>query len=92
MTDAAPHRNGNGRIDWKTVALFLAGIVVSMVSFYVVEFRRTLTRDEAIQLVDQMRPGPPWVQDRTNVLQRLDEDRRLLRELMREMATKCGPR
>ena len=71
--------NGNGI--WKSLALFLAGIVLTMVSFYVAEFRRTLTRDEAIQLIDQMRPGPPWVQDRSNVMQRLSEDRARISDL-----------
>lgn len=79
MTDILPHRNGNGA--WKSIALFLAGVVVSMVAFYVVEFHRTITRDEAVQLIEQVRPGPPWVQDRTNVLQRLDEDRGRIVEL-----------
>lgn len=81
----------NGRIDWRAVALFLAGVVISMTAFYAIEFRRTLTRDEAIQLVEQMRPGPPWVQDRTHVMQRLEADQRMIAELLREMATKCKP-
>lgn len=71
--DRAVTGNGNGH--WKAAAMFLAGLVVAMASFYVAEFRRTLTRDEAVQLIEQMRPSPPWVQDRANVLQRLDDYR-----------------
>lgn len=71
--------NGNGF--WKATTMFLAGLVLAMTSFYVAEFRRTLTRDEAVQLIEQMRPGPPWVQDRTNILQRVDENRDRIKEL-----------
>lgn len=70
---------------WRPIALFLAGLVVSMASFYVVEFHRTLTRDEAIQLIEQMRPGPPWAQERTYILKRLEDDRITIIELRREI-------
>ena len=76
-------KNGGDVELWRGTALFLGGIVLSMTAFYVAEFRHTVTRDEAQQIVDQMRPGPPWVQDRTNVLQRLDADRAMILELMR---------
>ena len=68
--------------------MFLAGLVLAMVSFYIAEFRRTITREDAVQIVDQMRPGPPWVQDRTYVMQRLSDDQRTINELRRELASR----
>ena len=70
--------NGETRVDWKNLALFLAGVQITMTAFYVVEFRRTINRDEAVQLIEQMRPGPPWVQDRGYVLKALDEQHKAI--------------
>ncbi len=62
----------------RPVATFLAGVVLTMIAFYVAEFRRTITRDEAAQLIQDMRPGPPWVQDRTFVMGSLEQHRRAI--------------
>ena len=71
--------NGNGTA-WKPLATFLAGMVLAMVSFYIAEFRKTITREDAAQLIQDMRPGPPWVQDRSYVMQSLDQNRRAINE------------
>lgn len=55
--------------------MFLAGLVLAMVSFYVAEFRRTITREEAAQLIQDLRPAPPWAQDRAFVLGSLEQHR-----------------
>ncbi len=64
----------------RQLATFLAGIVLTMIAFYVAEFRRTITRDEAAQLIQDLRPGPPWVQDRTFVMGSLDRHQRALEQ------------
>jgi hypothetical protein len=73
--------NGNGH--WKTAAVFLAGVVVALLSFYATSVHKMLTREESMQLINDMRPGPPWIQDRGRVMQILDDHQRQIEELRR---------
>jgi hypothetical protein len=72
--------NGTNGNPWKHVATFLAGLVIAMVSFYVAEYRHTITRADAAQLVEDMRPGPPWAQDRAFVMGALEYNRKAVGE------------
>ena len=69
---------------WRAIAMFLAGLVVAMATFYVAEFKRTITRDEAAQLIEEMRPGPPWAHDRVAVFDRLGRVERDVTECVRQ--------
>jgi len=52
--------------------MFLLGLVVTMTTFYVTEFRRAVTREDVIREINALRPGVPWAIDRGSVFERLD--------------------
>jgi hypothetical protein len=48
------------------------------------QIMQMMSQTDVIRLINDMRPGPPWVQERGKVLQMLDEHQRALDDVRRK--------
>jgi hypothetical protein len=77
----------NGNEMWRWIAIFLLGTQVTMITFYVTQFRRSVNQDEVIFLI---KTNAPYLQDKEWIYGELEHLRDDQARMQREIDASLG--